>query len=134
MRVTGRLALPPRPASRPQFTCRGRFAVAYNDPKYKAWLADATELLALQPIPEGWDKDAPFAVRLRFNVLKPRTSKLLYPKPDIDNYEKSFLDAVTKVGTIWADDSQVIALPTAKRFVLDEADEGILFNIRPLRI
>lgn len=126
----GRLALSPRPASRPRFTCRGRFAVAYTDKPYRTWLDAAEAALRgqLGSLPEGWDSSLPMHLTVGFNVLRPKTSKLHYPKPDIDNYEKSFLDAVTQSGGIYDDDTQVVSLQSSKRFVTDEADVGIDFE------
>lgn len=130
MKFTGSLALPPRPASRPRFHCRGRFAVAYTDPKYRAWLDEAeAELRSHIPnLPEDWDSGKAMALVLTFKVLKPKTSKLKFPKPDIDNYEKSFMDAVTQAEAFWNDDCQVVSLSSSKTFVTDEADVGIDFT------
>ena len=130
----GRLHMTPRPASRPRFTCRGRFAVAYTDKPYRQWLDEAANLMKDRPMPEGWDTAAPMSVTLTFAVPKPKTSKLTYPKPDIDNYEKSFLDAVTQAGTVWDDDTQVVTLRSTKLFVDDLADAGVLFSITPVEI
>ena len=35
-------------------------------------------------------------------------------KPDIDNYAKFILDAITKTGNIWIDDNQVVELVQRK--------------------
>lgn len=129
MLFTGKLVLPPRPASRPRFTCRGRFAVAYTDKPYRDWLDAAAAELSALPLPKGWDPSCPMIVAVTFCVLRPKTSKLTYPKPDIDNYEKGLLDAITQAGGIWDDDSQVITLTSHKCFVTDEAKVGVSFSI-----
>lgn len=130
MLFQGRLSLPPRPASRPRFTCRGRFAVAYTDKPYRQWLdaAEAELRSCLSGLPEGWDTSAPIHLAVTFKVLKPKTSRLQYPKPDIDNYEKAFLDAVTQAEGIWDDDTQVVKMSSEKTFVTDEAEAGIEFT------
>jgi Holliday junction resolvase RusA-like endonuclease len=43
---------------------------------------------------------------------KPKTSKLEYPKPDVDNYAKAVLDACNAL--VWIDDSQIIELEVHK--------------------
>jgi len=50
-----------------------------------------------------------------FECRKARTSKLITPVGDIDNYVKSVLDGLTKVG-MWDDDKQVTHLCAIKRF------------------
>lgn len=129
MLFTGRLALPPRPASRPRFTCRGRFAVAYTDKPYRDWLDAAAAELSSLTLPDGWDTSRPMIMAVVFNVPRPKTSKLTYPKPDIDNYEKSLLDAITQAGGIWDDDCQVITLTSTKQFVTDDSKVGVSFSI-----
>lgn len=130
MLFSGKITLPPRPATRPRFTCRGRFAVAYTDRKYREWLDAAEEELRtlLTDLPKGWDTSAPVRLTINFNVLKPKTSKLIYPKPDLDNYEKAFMDAVTQAEGFWDDDCQVVQLNSAKNFVLNEDQVGIDFT------
>jgi Holliday junction resolvase RusA-like endonuclease len=130
MLFEGRLALPPRPASRPRFTCRGRFAVAYTDKPYREWLDAAAQELSQLQLPKGWDTSQPMAMSVSFKVQRPKTSKLAYPKPDLDNYEKALLDAITQAGGIWDDDSQVVVLSSEKLFAADDGETGIDFSIR----
>lgn len=134
MNVKGRLNLPPRPASRPRFTCRGRFAVAYTDKPYREWLDAAEAELRQLPLPDGWDTAQPMHLTVVFKVQRPKTSKLTYPKPDIDNYEKAFLDAVTQSERIYDDDTQIVSLQSSKLFVTDEADVGVAFEFIPVEI
>lgn len=128
------LPLPPRPASRPRFTCRGRFAVAYTDKPYREWLDAAEALLKQQRMPEGWDTSLPVELEATFQITRPKTSKLLYPKPDIDNYQKALMDAITQAGHIWADDCQVVHVSAGKSFTADADSEGILLRITQLEL
>jgi Holliday junction resolvase RusA-like endonuclease len=45
---------------------------------------------------------------------KPKTSKLKYPRPDVDNYIKAILDLCN--GVIWDDDSQIVYLEATKEW------------------
>lgn len=47
--------------------------------------------------------------------LKDSAPKFVATKPDLDNLEKSVLDALTNVG-MWRDDSQVVAVSKEKRY------------------
>lgn len=134
MEVTIHLPLPPRPASRPRFTCRGRFAVAYTDKPYREWLDKAEVLLRQIEMPEEWDTSLPVELEAAFVVAKPKTSRLAYPKPDIDNYDKSLMDAITQAGHIWQDDSQVIASKTFKVFSDDDTREGIHIRLTQVEL
>jgi Holliday junction resolvase RusA-like endonuclease len=91
---------------------RGRFATAYTPKPYRTWQEEAAKQLAL--IASDGPFTGPVLVALAFGVLKPKTSKLTHPRPDIDNYEKSILDALTKDGRFWLDDSQVVGLSSHK--------------------
>lgn len=57
----------------------------------------------------------PVFVAAYFDVLKPKTTKLLTPRGDIDNYEKALYDALTKCG-VWTDDTLVASHHNGKRF------------------
>lgn len=104
---------------------RGKFAHAYYPASYKAWKNDAAELLT--PLAPSAPLKGPLVVRVEFTSPRPKTTKLSAPKPDVDNYAKSFMDAMTSVGW-WEDDSQVVALQAVKRW----GPEGrIDFEITP---
>lgn len=69
-------------------------------------------------------------VTLRFNVKRPKSlpKKVLYPlntRPgDLDNLEKSVLDALQKVHVI-ENDSTVTDMDSCKRFADDQHPEGV---------
>lgn len=49
---------------------------------------------------------------------KPKSTKLVIPSGDIDNYVKSAFDAITASGKIWLDDKQVETVWAGKRWTL----------------
>lgn len=113
-----RLDLDPMPAPRPRFrviTPKGRapIASAYSPAEYRQWQDDAHEQLISQIThPE---LTGPLAVDILVQVQKPRTSKLDHPSPDVDNYAKAVMDAMTKAGA-WLDDKQVVSLTVTKEW------------------
>ena len=52
--------------------------------------------------------------RLKKQVIIARKRLFKPTKPDIDNYAKFVLDAITKAGNIWKDDNQVVELVQRK--------------------
>ena len=52
--------------------------------------------------------------RLRSQVIMSGKRLFKPTKPDIDNYAKFVLDAITKAGNIWVDDNQVVELVQRK--------------------
>lgn len=114
--VAGHLAtivipLEPLPASRPRVTKWG----TYIAKPYQQWIDAAREV-----IPQGtlWlDKNLPLLVVTTAVCTKARTSKLFFPRMDVDNTAKAALDIITKIGGYWADDNQIVHLVTTKRFV-----------------
>lgn len=52
------------------------------------------------------------------HVLRPRTTKKLWPRGDTDNYEKGVWDAITN-WQIWGDDDQIVINHTRKVFAVD---------------
>lgn len=56
----------------------------------------------------------PLHVSIEVYVTKPRTSKLPFPKPDVDNYAKSILDVAN--GILWEDDWQIQTLNIDKHW------------------
>ena len=53
-------------------------------------------------------------------------------KPDLDNLEKAVKDAITQIGVIWADDSQVCMSQKTKIYATNEKPVGVRVTIEKL--
>lgn len=100
----------------------------YSPPAYKAWQKEAAELLAKVDAPAS-PAAGPVLVDIHVELPRPKTTKLPHPKPDVDNFAKGILDAITKDGRFWADDSQVQTLYVTKLWGLEGR---IMVTIRSL--
>jgi Holliday junction resolvase RusA-like endonuclease len=125
------LDVEPMPSPRPRFRVIGKFASAYMPKDYKdhtAKLIEQLQQIACEP------REGPLDVDLTVWVTRPKTSKLAFPKPDIDNYEKTVLDAITKAGNLWIDDTQVVRLTSLKLWAPEGGHAGYAVSIKPLTI
>lgn len=121
----------PMPSPRPRFRVIGKFASAYMPKAYK----DHTDLLVKQLQQIACEpREGPVSVDLTVWATKPKTSKLAFPKPDIDNYEKTILDAITKAGNLWIDDTQVVQLNSLKLWAPTDGHAGYSVAIKPFII
>ena len=73
---------------------------------------------------------APVAVTLAFVATPPKTTKLSFPNPDIDNFEKALFDIAT--GSLWDDDKQVVCTQTLKMWAQDGLEPGIHFRVEEI--
>ena len=98
---------PPTPASRPRVTSHGTyFTGSYRD--YRKALE-----LAIPPAPAPLEGN--LTVNVTFDCVKPKTTKRLNPRGDIDNHVKAIFDAITKAG-YWVDDDQITQLYATKQW------------------
>jgi Holliday junction resolvase RusA-like endonuclease len=122
------LNLSPVPASRPRV---GRFGTYY--PKtYEKWRAEAEKQAAAFEIPETLT--GPLHVLIENVVAVPKTSKLDYPRGDVDNYAKGPLDALQKATDLFADDNQVVLLTVAKRFAEPGEEPSTTLHVYELEV
>jgi Holliday junction resolvase RusA-like endonuclease len=111
------VGLAPVPASRPRVSRWG----TYYAKNYAGWMKSAAKLLGGEG--DG-ATDAPLMVLVEQVVEKPRTSKLAFPRGDVDNFAKGPLDAITKAGRVWKDDNQIVGLVVFKRFAEKGEEPG----------
>lgn len=112
------LEVEPVPASRPRVSQWG----TYYSKAYTKFRKEAE--VELRSLPSGEPTDEPLFVVTEVICTKPRTGKLSHPKGDIDNYEKSIFDAITKAEKYWRDDRQIVGAMTVKRYAAPGEQSG----------
>ena len=105
---------PPVPAARPRVSKWG----TYYPKTYRVWRLDTEASLARFERPVTTVRGPVYATV--YSVCKrPKKLTVELPRGDVDNFAKAVLDAVTRSGLVWKDDSQVKLLITAKRYAQD---------------
>lgn len=122
-----RLNTKPQAASRPRVTRYG----AYHTKNYTEFKNEAHRELLKLKLPKA--DEGMFYVSLEIICKKPRNPSQEYPQGDVDNYVKSYLDAITKAGLVWNDDVQVIGLNAVKRYQEPKEEYGCNITIRKVK-
>ena len=117
------ITIPAKPHAQPRIKV-GKWG-AYYPKEHLQILTETVEYLKDTSTIMRWEKtEKPIKItivsvckapaRLKKQVIT--AGKRLYKptKPDIDNYAKFVLDAITKAGNIWKDDNQVVELVQRK--------------------
>lgn len=117
------LPLPPVPAARPRVSRWG----TYYPKTYANWKKQAEQQLAATGVREN--VDGPVYVCAHAVVKRPAKPTRDYPYPDVDNFAKAALDAITKSGVLWVDDHQVVVLHTSKRYARPGEEPHTLLQI-----
>ena len=106
----------PVPKGRPRVALRGGYPVTYTPKKTETW-ENYMRFAAIQYRPEKL-LEGPLSIKLHFVLIKPKSvpKKRKYPcvKPDIDNLEKSVLDALE--GLFYRNDSQIVRKVASKDY------------------
>lgn len=118
MRIAFEIPVTPKPKGRPRFSVRGGFPRAYTPAATEQAEHDVAVLAAryapptphqgpvvidlefVLPIPSSWSRKKQAAALA--GEIRPIS------KPDRDNLEKLVLDAFTRSGRWWRDDSQIV--------------------------
>lgn len=112
------VGLAPVPASRPRVSRWG----TYYAKNYAGWMK--TALAKMRAIPSVPETVGPYVVLIEQVVEKAKTSKLAYPRGDVDNFAKGPLDIITKSERVWKDDNDVVGLVVFKRFAEKGEEPG----------
>ena len=112
------------------------FAYVTITHKIHAWrqqIADATEAQVANHLQRGWpmpDGKRGVRVTLHFSVARKKSNKSIMPgvRPDIDNYVKGALDAMS--GIAWSDDGVVTTITASKRWATKNVGPGLVAIIR----
>lgn len=112
----------PESCTRPRFN--GRTGRAYHTSKYRQY-REAVEAI----LRERWTDppiDYPVEVTIICYVRRPKTTKLDFPKPDVDNYAKGILDALQgpKDDRIVLQDDSLVKRCDAEKCWAPDGDPG----------
>lgn len=123
---------------RPRATTVGGRARLYTPAKTRQWEAKAAECIRAE-----WGQQEPLQGPVCVSVLvvrarpssktwkrKPMPPEWAPTRPDLDNYVKAALDAVSRAG-VWVDDSQVIRLTATKRIAAGGELPRVEVRVRP---
>lgn len=99
----------PVAASRPRVSKWG----SYYTGTYKEFREEAKPILD-KVLADVTPTDKDLKVYVKVCVEKPKSSKLDYPRPDIDNYLKSIFDLMN--GRLWTDDRQIVYIEATKEW------------------
>lgn len=117
----------PIAAPRPRI---GRFHV-YHDDRADPWKSQiASAFMTLRQAPLR----GPVELNLQFLFQRPKKDAVRFwkeSKPDLDNLEKSVMDALTGARA-WDDDAQVVLLQSLKRYALPDEFSGVYVEIAAL--
>jgi len=72
------------------------------------------------------------AVDIKCFVTRPKSTKLEYPRADVDNYSKAILDSLN--GKLWDDDSQITALFISKQWVNPDEEGYFIVEIEEVKV
>jgi Holliday junction resolvase RusA-like endonuclease len=112
-----RFPINPIAASRPRVSRYG----AYFTGPYKKFRSEASLIINRVLGRNFTPLSDKLAVDIECYVTRPKTTKLEYPRADVDNYSKSILDCLN--GKLWDDDSQIVALFISKKWA-KEGESG----------
>lgn len=104
------LPVNPVPTPRPRVSKWG----TYYPKTYKDWLKAVESHLKRGDL--GLEPDAELLVVIEQVGKKPKTTKRLFPRGDVDNHAKGPMDVITRVGGYWDDDDQITHLMVTKRY------------------
>jgi Holliday junction resolvase RusA-like endonuclease len=114
----------PSPSHRPRVT---RSGISYYAKPYAQYLKDCHKQFAEQRVafhPGSTPLTGRLGVVIETIVARPKTTKLIDPNGDSDNYAKGPLDALQKAGVV-ADDKQFVPIAATRRFTEPGEEPGV---------
>jgi Holliday junction resolvase RusA-like endonuclease len=121
-----RIPLAPVPASRPRVSKWGTYYLK----TYATWKKEAERLLG-NCAGQGMT-ERPVRVLLQAIAKRPKRLTRSHPRPDVDNYAKAALDALTVCQCVWKDDDQVIELTVHKRYAAENEEPCTIICIEEI--
>ena len=117
----------PIAASRPRVSKHGAyFAGAYK--KFRTAMID----LVPEVIGDNYEPSTSLLkVDLELYITRPKTTKLLTPRADIDNFIKAIFDSVN--GWVWEDDKQVIEVYATKSWASEGEDGYFILGVEDVQ-
>ncbi len=113
--ITIRIPVKPVPASRPRIP---RYGKPYFPKTYRKWRDDAKEVVPSSTLALA----VPIQVDVLFAIPRAKTSKLVIPWGDGDNFEKALYDLLTRLG--YLEDDKWITTGTWRKRFLPHGTEG----------
>ena len=134
--------IPGVPVAQPRqrHAIRGKFVANYTPSKHPVNAFKAVAIMAAQAVCSE-PIDQPVLLWVTFIMPRPATmTRKTKPnprawhakKPDLDNLEKSLLDALTTAG-VWRDDSQVVWVNKQKIIAAGDEQPCVMVRIRTAR-
>jgi len=118
----------PAPASRPRISRYGNYyPKGYTDFRKEIYQFFKTIQSKFNAV-----DNVSFKVELELICYKPKKPSNEYPRGDIDNYVKAYLDSITYAQLFWADDIQVTELKATKRYQEKGEDYGAILRVTQL--
>lgn len=109
--------LSPIAASRPRVAKYGTY---FTGP-YKIWRGEIVSVIQEALGKSFKPMSKPLFVVLELYVRRPKTTKLQFPRADVDNFEKAVYDSLN--GKLWVDDTQIVAATPIKEWA-EPGEEG----------
>ena len=107
----------PVAASRPRVSRHGAFFAG----PYKVWRAEVIDIIDFVLGPNFSPYEQPLKVDVELFIRRPKTTKLLMPRADVDNFLKAIFDALNK--KLWADDNIIQSVYATKQWA-EVGEEG----------
>jgi Holliday junction resolvase RusA-like endonuclease len=109
--LTIKVDIEPVPAARPRVTRQGW---SYYPKRYKDFKAEMSK--RIRSYFDNPCTPCPAICEAEVEIVcdRPKSTKLPFPKPDVDNYFKAVTDAAT--GAVWVDDWQIERAAVSKRW------------------